>query len=251
MKKKRYLLVDGIRGLAIVNMVAFHFLYDVYVVFGRNLEWYVLPGIRIWQQAICWTFILVAGFVWRFGKENNFRRGVFFHLCGGGVSLVTWLVAPKEVVWFGILNFMGSAVLFMAPLCKLFRKIPAWFGMIASIICFALFQEVQKGYLGIGGKVFFELPEGLYRIKILTPFGFPFPDFSSSDYFPLFPWLFLFLTGYFLYPLLKESKFWKRVGEKRIPLFSGIGQKSIWIYLAHQPICMGVISIYAWLLRSL
>lgn len=28
-EQKRYLLIDGIRGLAIVNMVAFHFLYDV------------------------------------------------------------------------------------------------------------------------------------------------------------------------------------------------------------------------------
>lgn len=35
-KGSRYLLVDGIRGLAIVNMVVFHFLYDVYVVSGRD-----------------------------------------------------------------------------------------------------------------------------------------------------------------------------------------------------------------------
>ena len=26
-EQKRYLLIDGIRGLAIVNMVAFHFLF--------------------------------------------------------------------------------------------------------------------------------------------------------------------------------------------------------------------------------
>jgi len=29
-QKKRYYLVDGIRGVAIVNMVVFHFLYDVF-----------------------------------------------------------------------------------------------------------------------------------------------------------------------------------------------------------------------------
>ena len=31
-QKKRYCLVDGIRGVAIVNMAVFHFLYDVFIV---------------------------------------------------------------------------------------------------------------------------------------------------------------------------------------------------------------------------
>ena len=38
-QKKRYCLVDGIRGVAIVNMAVFHFLYDVFIVYGKNPLW--------------------------------------------------------------------------------------------------------------------------------------------------------------------------------------------------------------------
>ncbi|MDE6968633.1 MAG: DUF1624 domain-containing protein, partial [Eubacterium sp.] len=51
-QKKRYYLVDGIRGTAIVNMVVFHFLYDVFIVYGKDPLWYGLPAIHIWQQMI-------------------------------------------------------------------------------------------------------------------------------------------------------------------------------------------------------
>lgn len=36
-EKIRYYFVDGIRGVAIINMVIFHFLYDVYIVY-ENLQ---------------------------------------------------------------------------------------------------------------------------------------------------------------------------------------------------------------------
>ena len=49
-EQKRYLLIDGIRGLAIVNMVAFHFLYDV------NEIWYEEKSIHIWPQPL-FTFL--------------------------------------------------------------------------------------------------------------------------------------------------------------------------------------------------
>ena len=47
MDEKRYLLVDGVRGLALIQMVVFHFLYDVYIIYGRNPGWYALPHIHI------------------------------------------------------------------------------------------------------------------------------------------------------------------------------------------------------------
>lgn len=248
--ENRYLLIDGLRGLAIVNMVMFHFLYDVYVVSGRNPGWYFFPGIRIWQQAICHTFILVAGFVWRFGKENSLRRGLFFHLCGALVSLVTGAVIPREAVRFGILSFMGSSVLLMIPLHKCFRRIPAWTGFSASLACFVLLRKVEYGVVGVGGQVFWKVPRALYQIRILAPFGFPSPDFSSSDYFPILPWVFLFLAGYFLYPLLERREAWRQIAGRRIPLLSVVGQKSIWIYLIHQPVCMGVWMAIRWLKGS-
>lgn len=238
MDKKRYLLIDGIRGLAIVNMVLFHFLYDVYIVYERNPIWYSLPYIRIWQQLICWTFIWIAGFVWQLGLENNFRRGIFFHICGFGISLVTWIAIPTEAIWFGILNFMGCAVIILIPIHKTIQKIPPVIGIIVSFAAFILLKNIQQGYVGIGKHIRLILPEYLYQIKILTPFGFPYEEFISSDYFPIIPWIFLFLTGYFSYSIFAKKNLWKKIASKKIWILSTIGQNSIWIYLLHQPVSM-------------
>ena len=238
MDKKRYLLIDGIRGLAITNMVILHFLYDVHIVYGKNPAWYSQPHIRIWQQSLSLTFVFIAGFVWQLGKINNFRRGLFFNLCGLAISAITSLVTPTEPIWFGVLNFMGCAVLFMIPLHKVMCKVPPIIGMTVSFIAFVLFKNVHRGYIGIGGIKLLFLSKNLYRIKILTPFGFPYPGFISYDYFPMFPWLFLFFAGYFFYLFFKRRDLWKKSAYQNIPMFSRIGQKTLWIYLLHQPITM-------------
>ena len=58
----RYALLDELRGLDLV------FLFDV------NMRWYAgTPG-RLWQQTICWVFILLSGFCAPFGR-HMLRRG--------------------------------------------------------------------------------------------------------------------------------------------------------------------------------
>lgn len=151
-QKKRYCLVDGIRGVAIVNMAVFHFLYDVFIVYGKNPLWYGLPAIHIWQQMICQTFIFISGFVWQWGMEGNLRRGLSFNLYGFVISLVTLIIIPSETIWFGILNFMGCAVLLMFPLQKVIKKVSPVWGLGICFVLFILCKQIQHGYIGIGGR---------------------------------------------------------------------------------------------------
>ena len=109
-QKTRYRWLDILRGAAVVNMVAFHFCYDWFEVFGRLPGWYFLGPSRLWQQAICCTFILTAGFSAHLGRRA-LRHGLILNLCGLAVSAVTLLVLPSEAVRFGILNLLGLSLI--------------------------------------------------------------------------------------------------------------------------------------------
>ena len=235
-QEKRYCLVDGIRGAAIVNMVVFHFLYDVFIVYGKNPLWYGLPAIHIWQQMICQTFIFISGFVWQWGMKGNLRRGLLFNLYGFIISLVTLIVIPSETIWFGILNFMGCAVWLMFPLREAVKKVSPAFGLGICFVLFILCKWIQYGYIGIGAGM--QVPAIFYSIKILTPLGFPFQGFKSSDYFPVIPWIFLYLCGYFFNEIFRKHDAWKATALHKVPVLSAVGSRTLWIYLLHQPVSM-------------
>lgn len=229
--------IDAFRGLAVVNMVAYHLLYDIFIVWGMEPGWYLRPPVQLWQQGICWSFILVSGFVWQYGG-GQLRRGLVCNFWGLVISAVTLFCLPSETIWFGILNFIGCAMILMLPLQKALKRVsPAW-GLAICFLLFLLFKEAQYGYLGLSGLFQIPLPQWLYGPKLLTPIGFPYPGFLSSDYFPLIPWMFLYLCGFFFNRIFVEHPQWNPAACRKIPLFSALGRKSIWIYLIHQPLCM-------------
>lgn len=237
-REGRYDLIDTVRGIAIISMVIFHFCYDVFMVYGRDPSWYSQPAVHIWQQSICWTFILVSGFVWSWGRSGNLKRGIMLNVWGLVISGVTVLAMPAEAVWFGILNCIGCAVLLMIPMEPVLRRIPAAIGLVAAFALFVMFKDVQLGYLGVPGVFRLDLPDWLYDCRVLTPFGFPFPGFRSSDYFPILPWLFLYICGYFLNRLVMAIRPLQSVARHGLAPLSTVGRYSIWIYLIHQPVCM-------------
>lgn len=74
--------------------------------------------------------------------------------------------------------------------------------------------------------------------SVLAYIGFPQAGFSSTDYFPLLPWIFLFATGYFLYSFLQEKGLINRLfGKGKVSGINFLGKHSLIIYMIHQPIC--------------
>lgn len=236
----RYLLFDTIRGVAVINMILYHLSFDIFALYGVDPQWVRYPAVYIWQQCICASFILVSGFVWSFGKKTNFRRGCILNLWGLVITAVTALIMPDFIIIFGILNFIGCAILITIPADRFLRQLPPAAGIIISLLLFVMFRNIYQGYIGIGSRQLFILPEKLCQIKLLIPLGFPSSGFFSSDYVPVLPWIFLFLTGYYLHSLFqKHSTFKDRAG---ISVFwlTFIGQHSLPIYLLHQPLCLGL-----------
>lgn len=99
---------------------------------------------------------------------------------------------------FGVLTFLGSAMLLTGVLEPLLKKIPPAAGLAVSAVLFALTYHLDERWLGFGG-LRLALPDAWYANYFTAFFGFlPF-DFYSTDYFALLPWLFLFWAGYFLH----------------------------------------------------
>lgn len=237
--RPHYGLLDTVRGLCILSMVAYHGMYDLVDIFGLPSAWYTgLPG-YIWQQSICWTFILLSGMCWQLSR-HHVKRGLLLVGCGAAISLITWLVMPSQRILYGVLNLLGLSALLLIPLDKLFRKVPAWAGLGGALLLFALTKNVSRGSLGFEGLVLCPLPEWLYVTDLLAVAGFPSPTFWSTDYFPLLPWFFLFCAGYFLWGLLSQSERAKERLASGVRPLSFLGRHSLIIYLAHQPVLMGV-----------
>ena len=108
--KQRLPFIDLIRGITIIEMISYHFLWDLVYLYNADIPWYKSHGAYIWQQSICWTFILLAGFSWHLGKKHM-KRGLWAFGGGVVVSLVTAIVLPNDRVRYGVLTLIGSCIL--------------------------------------------------------------------------------------------------------------------------------------------
>lgn len=230
--------LDAVRGCALASMILYHAAWDLVYIFGVSWPWYRGMGAYVWQQSICWTFILLSGYCWSLGRRQ-LRRGLTVFACGALVTAATWLFMPGNLVQFGVLTLLGTSSLLLVPLDSLLRRVPARLGLTVSFSLFLLLRDVNSGWLGFEGLRLCRLPAALYRNRLTAFLGFPPADFFSTDYFSLLPWLFLFLTGYFLF------RFHPPEGRKtrRIPLAAAIGRRSLLIYMLHQPVVYGVLSV--------
>ncbi len=229
----RFWEIDFLRGIALVLMIAFHFLYDLRFFGYKGIElsdsfWFFSP------RFIASIFILLVGVSLAisysrskdrlsgnalFGKYLIRGAGIFFW--GLVITVVTWVYVRDEYIVFGILQFIGLSIVLAYPFLKM-RYGNLFFG----IACIAA---------------------GLY----LAPMSFTFPyllflgfapeGFFTLDYFPLMPWFGVLLIGIFigkyLYPL--------GVRKFRVPdysknfvasFFSLLGRNSLLVYLVHQPV---------------
>ena len=242
-KSTRLHLLDALRGLTLISMILYHAMWNLVHLYGIDGAWYTGPGGYVWQQSICWTFIILAGFCWQLSR-NHWKRGLM--IFGGGilVSVVTHLFMPASRITFGILTFTGSAVLLMIPLEKLLTQVPPLPGLVGSAALFALLRNIPGGTLGFEGLVLAELPRQWYKNYFTAYFGFRPPLFYSSDYFPLIPWLFLFVGGYFLFRLFHDRG-WndKLFAQGNFPVLNFLGRNSLLVYLLHQPIIYGLMEL--------
>lgn len=231
---KRLALLDEIRGLTLISMTLYHFLWDLVYIARIPIPWYHGGGAYIWQQSICWTFICLSGFCFPLGRRHV-KRGLAVWLSGGLVTLVTLILLPEDRILFGVLTLLGSCTLLMILPDKLLSRIRSRAALAGlAAISFAAFILLWTDMPS--------LPVRMESGWFLTWLGFPKKGFYSTDYFPMLPWFFLFLTGYLFHGICDSLHLLEResVTRGRFALPAAIGRHSLWIYLLHQPVLYGV-----------
>lgn len=235
----RYALLDELRGLDLVSMMLYHACWDMMFLFGIWMDWYAgMPG-RLWQQTICWVFILLSGFCVPLGipHPEARRTGVCCRGTGHGGDAGLHAGGPGGVRCADLSGQRHAAHRCAGTAAE---KSDARCGPcgVGGAVC-----GVLPGWVGLGGWKLM-LPQSLYANYFTAFFGF-YPDwFYSADYFGLLPWLFLFWAGYYLH---------KAVGRRRMeplrrpvcPALGWMGRHSLLLYLLHQPVIYGVLSAAA------
>ena len=242
----RYALLDELRGLDLISMMLYHACWDLIYIFGVRMDWYpALPG-HLWQQSICWVFILLSGFCVPLG-HRTLRRGAVVFGAGALVTAVTLLFMPQDRVIFGVLTLLGSAMLLTGLLEPWLKRIPPKAGLVVSAALFCLTYSVSEGYLGVGSLRLW-LPRALYANYFTAYLGFYPAGFWSTDYFALLPWLFLFWAGFFLHGAVGRKNMEPLRRSVCAPL-GWLGRHSLVLYLLHQPVIYGVLTVWFLIFR--
>ena len=237
-KHGRIDILDAIRGVAILSMVVYHALYDIQDIFGIPLR--LFDALSVLEPPFAGAFILLAGVSCRF-SHSNVRRGLRVFAVAMAVTLVTLLfslwVSPGETILFGILHFMGTAILLYALVGRAADRIPAAAALPLWLLLFALtYRMPETCALGIPGLLTVPLPAWTQHVPFLFILGLPDAGFSSADYFPLIPWMFLFMAGTVIGVPIREHRLPEWFYTVRVPYLAGAGRNTLLIYVLHQPV---------------
>lgn len=239
-KKKRYTVLDILRGIAVIAMILYHTLWDLVFIHHVNIPWFFSGGASVIQMSIRWAFIIISGFSWSLGRKK-LRRGITVFLAGVLITAGTLIMMPNDVIIFGVLTFLGSAMLITIPLDKLFQRISPYIGLVISAAVFLITLDTKDGILGFFGVKICDLPDFLYANYFTSYLGFLSPDFSSSDYVPIIPWIFLFFAGYFLYRIFERNRWMGCLSVISFKPLEFVGRHALIIYVIHQPLIYGIL----------
>lgn len=238
-KKKRYTMIDILRGISVIAMIVYHAMWDLVYVHGVDIPWFFTEGASVFQSYIRWSFIIISGFSWSLGRKK-LRRSLTVIASSVVITVFTCIAMPADKIIFGVLTFMGVAMLLMIPLDKVLSKVtPAW-GFAVSALLFTLTYEIPHGSIGIG-SLSLGLPRAMYANYITSFLGFPAESFYSSDYVPLIPWFFLFICGYFLYGIFKKYNLLRFLSAVSFKPLEFVGKHALIIYMLHQPLIYGIL----------
>lgn len=224
---KRIKLIDAVRGLCVVLMVIHHLLYDLVIFLEAPPLLFTNPIFDVLHYFFAGMFIFLSGISSRFSR-SNVKRGLKVIAAALVITVVT--VFLEMPIYFGILHFLGFCMVFYGLTNKFWDRLPAW---LAPVLYIAL----------LAASAVWVDKTGFVQAKWLWMFGFKYDGFYSADYFPILPWIFVFLLGTWAGKYIREGFLPDRFYTLDVPPLSAIGRRAFIIYLLHQPVLYGLVML--------
>jgi uncharacterized membrane protein len=216
--------LDFLRGIALILMIYFHIIYDLKEMYGVKVNYEGNVNALIGKVAVI-MFLLISGICSSFCR-NNLKRGLKVLAASLVVSIASYVYNPGLVIIFGILQLIGT-----------------------SMIVSHFFKHINKYLLLVFGTLLLIAGNFTDSINLshnyLLVFGLKSSSFVSFDYYPLIPWLGIFIFGM---ALGKELYSIRKSLVKKGPAFrliSTAGRHTLPIYFVHQPLIMLLLKVFS------
>lgn len=225
----RSILVDAIRGVAVLWMIIFHFFFDL-TWFGFSRSCFSKDPFWLHQRTMILSlFLLVSGvsMVLMLKKHKTFyifyRAALRLVPAALLVTLASYALFPKSYIYFGVIHFMICSLL----ICRFLLWMKAYI-VIPALVALVLGNFYQHTFFNVSHW-------GCFGFRTFRP--------MTEDYVPLFPWLGVVWLGCTIGWLWQESliekyTFCSCYGVKLLTFF---GRHSLAVYLIHQPILIFMI----------
>ena len=230
--RKRIGSIDAARGLAILGVVIFHFVWDLeFAGFISGIAFH--PIWLAFGKSLAGSFMILVGVSLVLAHQDGFRLHAFtkrlfvIALAAAIISIVTWFIFPGSFIYFGILHSVAVASL----VGLVFLKMPSLVTFMIGVFVFV-------------APIFYT--STVFDTRWLAWIGFASIPPRSDDFVPIFPWLGLTLIGMALTKLAKkqgwEPHFFRAFKPTLVATsLQWLGQKSLAIYLIHQPVMLAFI----------
>lgn len=230
----RIIWLDVLKGIAIVMVVAYHLLFDLDQFVGLPIDttaWYwavlALPVLAIFVGGAGISLVFSRDHkTYRVFLQKTIKSTAYLFVCAGAVTAITWYLFPDDVILFGVLHLIAVSRL----LGMFFVGAP----VVALLVGCAIF---------LATPVIAHIP---VTTKLFVWLGCAPDNFSSLDYFPLFPWFGIFCIGMFFGHFLlrygrhrEKSEETSRGRVTRACAF--LGRHTLVIYLFHQPLIISIL----------
>lgn len=232
-QRRRLWQIDFVRGLAVLSMVYYHFMWDMHF-FGLYPTDVTVGGWNLFARGIATTFLLLVGVSVVLSVERKSAavrdrlwlvRGLKVLGWGVVITMVTRLFLGDAFVLYGILHLIGTAFL-LAPLLWRIRRVAPLLGVLFVTVGFIL--AIRSGELS------WMLPYGI-------PLGVRPVSYEAVDYFPVFPWLGVVMIGMgigqWLRPIFARMQN-DRPAPPVLAQIATVGRHTLLIYIVHQPVML-------------